>query len=70
MKGNEFSKKTLSEQSENWIKKLAQVLELKEYGKGTKRNYVQEMTLLFKYYYHKRSGTYHATRNRTISDVH
>ena len=37
MKGNEFSKKTLSEQSENWIKKLAQVLELKEYGKGTKR---------------------------------
>jgi len=49
MKGNEFSKTKISENAENWIKKLYQVLILKEYGKGTLRNYVQEMTLLFKY---------------------
>ena len=46
MKGNEFSKKTLSENVVNWIKKLHQLLVLKEYGKGTLRNYVQEMILL------------------------
>lgn len=53
MKGNEFSKTKLSENAENWIKKLHQVLILKEYGKGTLRNYVQEMTLLFKYCHSK-----------------
>lgn len=53
MKGNEFSKTKLSENAENWIKKLQQTLLLKEYGKGTLRNYVQEMTLIFKYYHDK-----------------
>lgn len=51
--GNEFSSKKLSANAEAWIFKLHQTLTIKEYGKGTLRSYVQEMTLLFKYYHDK-----------------
>lgn len=50
MKGNEFSSRELNTDAANWLKKLHQTLIVKEYGKGTIRNYCQEMTLLFKYY--------------------
>lgn len=53
MRGNEFSTKKLSVNAESWIFKLHQTLTIKEYGKGTLRNYVQEMTLIFKYYHDK-----------------
>ena len=33
-----------------WLAKLHQTLVIKDYGKGSVRNYCQEMTLLFKYY--------------------
>lgn len=53
MKGNEFSSRELSTDAANWLKKLHQILIVKEYGKGTIRNYCQEMALLFKYFNHK-----------------
>lgn len=51
--GNEFSVKKLSTNAEAWIFNLQQTLTIKEYGKGTLRSYVQEMTLLFKYFHTK-----------------
>lgn len=53
MKGNEFSSRELSTDAANWLKKLHQILIVKEYGKGAIRNYCQEMALLFKYFNHK-----------------
>ena len=53
MKGNEISLKELRPDSVEWLSKLHQTLVVKEYGKGTLRNYCQEMKLLFKYFNHK-----------------
>lgn len=50
MQHNEISLKVLNEDAIHWIKQLHQLLVLKEYGKGSIKNYVNEMTLLFKYY--------------------
>ena len=36
-----------------WLEKLRQTLILKDYGKGTLKGYLAEMTLLFKYFNHK-----------------
>lgn len=52
MKGNEISLKTLNESAKFWLDKTLQQLVLQDYGKGTVRNYTQELTLLFKYYNH------------------
>jgi hypothetical protein len=54
MKGNEISRKTLNDSAHNWLARTLNVLEVKEYGKGSKRNYLQELILLFKYYNHKK----------------
>ncbi|MBK7099459.1 MAG: phage integrase N-terminal SAM-like domain-containing protein [Sphingobacteriales bacterium] len=53
MKGNEISVKELRTDAVEWLQKLHQTLTVKEYGKGTIRNYSQEMKFLFKYYNHK-----------------
>ena len=53
MKGNEISVKELRADAVECLTKLHQTLTVKEYGKGTIRNYCQEMKLLFKYYNHK-----------------
>ena len=53
MKGNEISAKELRADAVEWLSKLHQTLVIKDYGKGSVRNYCQEMTLLFKYYNHK-----------------
>jgi integrase/recombinase XerD len=53
MKGNEISLKELRPDAVEWLTKLHQTLVIKEYGKGTVRNYCQEMKLLFKYFNHK-----------------
>jgi len=53
MKGNEISVKTLNSSAQNWLARALTVLQVKEYGKGSKRNYLQELTLLFKFYNHK-----------------
>lgn len=53
MKGNEISAKELTADAVEWLTKLHQTLVIKDYGKGSVRNYCQEMTLLFKYYNHK-----------------
>jgi hypothetical protein len=53
MKGNTISANVLNENATNWLTKMHDVLRVKEYGKGSVRNYMQEMTLLFKYYNHK-----------------
>lgn len=53
MKGNEISAKELRADAVEWLAKLHQTLIIKDYGKGSVRNYCQEMTLLFKYYNHK-----------------
>ena len=58
MKGNEFSLLELNADAVDWLKKLHQTLTVKEYGRGSVRNYCQEMNLLFKYYNHK-----------TVSDI-
>src|SRR5690606_27416818 len=52
MKGNEISLKTLNNSAQSWLEKTLQLLLLQDYGKGTVRNYLQELTLLFKYYNH------------------
>lgn len=36
-----------------WLEKLRQVLVVGNYGKGTLRNYLMEMRLLFQYHHHK-----------------
>jgi integrase/recombinase XerD len=46
----DISKKTLRPDAVEWIGQLHQLLVLKDYGKGSIRNYCGEMTLLFKYY--------------------
>lgn len=50
MRGNNISKKPLSESGRMWLEKTLQVLQIKDYGKGSIRNYIQELTLLFKFY--------------------
>jgi integrase/recombinase XerD len=50
MKGNEISVKELCADATEWLTKLHQTMIIKDYGKGSVRNYCQEMTLLFKYY--------------------
>ena len=54
MKGNAISLKSLNESAKSWLEKTLQQLQLQDYGKGTVRNYIQELTLLFKYYNHLR----------------
>ncbi len=54
MKGNEISANRLTTNGEEWIKKLIQVLTIKEYGAGTIKSYGNEMTLLFKYFHYKK----------------
>ena len=53
MKGNEISVKELRADATGWLTKLHQTMIIKDYGKGSVRNYTQEMCLLFKYYNHK-----------------
>ena len=53
MKVNEISLKELRPDAVEWLTKLHQTLMIKEYGKGTMRNYCGEMKLLFKYLNHK-----------------
>ena len=53
MKGNEISVKELRADAVEWLTKLHQTMLVKDYGKGSVRNYCQEMRLLFKYYSHK-----------------
>ncbi len=50
MKGNTISVKPLNESAKIWLEKTLQLLKVQEYGKGSVRNYMQEMTLLFKHY--------------------
>ena len=50
MKGNTISVKPLNESGKIWLEKTLQLLKVQEYGKGSVRNYMQEMTLLFKHY--------------------
>ncbi|HEY5369597.1 MAG TPA: tyrosine-type recombinase/integrase [Hanamia sp.] len=51
--GNEFSVKELRPDAVEWLTKLHQTMIIKEYGKGSVRNYCREMKLLFKYFNHK-----------------
>lgn len=57
MKGNAISSKNLSQNAVDWLRQLEQTLVIREHGKGTIRNYVQEMTLLFKFYHDKNVET-------------
>lgn len=57
MKGNAISQMNLTQNAVDWLRQLEQTLVIKEQGKGTIRNYIQEMTLLFKYYNHKEVET-------------
>ena len=50
MKGNTISLRPLNESGKIWVAKTLQLLQVQEYGKGTVRNYTQELTLLFKHY--------------------
>lgn len=50
MKGNTISLKPLNESGRHWLQKALQLLKVQEYGKGSVRNYIQELTLLFKHY--------------------
>jgi len=50
MKGNTISLKPLNESGKIWLEKTLQLLRVQEYGKGSVRNYMQELTLLFKHY--------------------
>jgi site-specific recombinase XerD len=50
MKGNTISVKPLHESGQLWLAKTLQLLKVQEYGKGSVRNYMQELTLLFKHY--------------------
>ncbi|MBK9379060.1 MAG: hypothetical protein IPM86_12875 [Saprospiraceae bacterium] len=53
-KVTEISKNVLQEECNFYLKKLQQTMTIKEYGLGSIKSYVNEMTLLFKYYHHKR----------------
>ena len=48
-----ISVKELRLDAVDWLTKLHQTMVVKDFGKGSVRNYCQEMTLLFKYYNHK-----------------
>jgi integrase/recombinase XerD len=50
MKGNTISLNPLNESGKIWIERSLQILKIQEYGKGSIRNYTQELTLLFKFY--------------------
>ena len=50
MKGNTISLNALNESGKIWIERSLQILKVQEYGKGSIRNYAQELTLLFKFY--------------------
>ena len=50
MKVNTISLKPLNESGKRWLQKTLQLLQIQEYGKGSVRNYLQELTLLFKHY--------------------
>ena len=50
MKGNSISLKMLNDSGKMWLQKTLQLLQVQEYGKGSVRNYMQELTLLFKFY--------------------
>lgn len=50
MKGNTISSNALNESGKLWLAKTLQLLKVQEYGKGSIRNYMQELTLLFKHY--------------------
>lgn len=50
MKGNTISLKPLNDSGKIWLEKTLQLLRVQEYGKGSVRNYMQELTLLFKHY--------------------
>lgn len=50
MKGNTISLKPLHDSGKIWLQKTLQLLKVQEYGKGSVRNYLQELTLLFKHY--------------------
>ena len=50
MKGNSISVKPLNESGQLWLQKTLQLMVVQEYGKGSVRNYMQELTLLFKHY--------------------
>jgi hypothetical protein len=43
MKDNEIYLKTLYDGAHNWLARTLNVLEVKEYGKGSKRNYLQKL---------------------------
>jgi hypothetical protein len=49
MKGNEISAKELRPDAVEWLTKLHQTMLVKDYGKGSVRNYCHEIKLLFKY---------------------
>lgn len=53
MKGSSISANKLSKNALDWLRQLEQTLVIREHGHGTIRNYVQEMTLLFKFYHDK-----------------
>ena len=50
MKGNPISIRTLNESGKKWLEKTLPLMKVQEYGKGSVRNYIQELTLLFKHY--------------------
>lgn len=50
MKGNTISQNPLNASGSFWLEKTLQLLKVQEYGKGSIRNYMQELTLLFKHY--------------------
>ena len=50
MKGNSISVKPLNESGQLWLQKTLQLMVVQEYGKGSVRNYMHELTLLFKHY--------------------
>lgn len=53
MKGNSISSNKLTQNALDWLRQLEQTLIIKEHGNGTIKSYVQEMTLIFKYFQFK-----------------
>ena len=52
-KKNDLGKNALGHSSIDWLERLHKCLEVGNYGKGTIRNYMSEMRLLFQYYHEK-----------------
>jgi hypothetical protein len=48
-----FQEKCCLKDAMEWISKLYSMMTVKDYGRGSIKSYVNEMTLLFKYYHHK-----------------